>query len=146
MKYLFIALSALLIFPSCQGQTVSDFNWLLGTWQRENTKQGTTATEYWVSDAEGMAGQGITLQGSDTVFVENLKIQKKEGDLFYVAEVAHNPAPTFFKIVTYGKNEFSCENPSHDFPKRIDYTLEGDRLTVVISGDGKAVPFRFKKL
>ena len=146
MKYLLLLLCALLLTEVSLAQSTSDFEWLAGTWERQNTKPGTTAVELWENGAGGMIGQGITMKGADTVFVENLKILKKGNNLFYVADVPHNPAPTFFKIISFKKHQFTCENPTHDFPKRIDYTFKGDFLTVMISGDGKAVPFIFKKM
>ena len=94
---------------------------------------------------DGLAGQGLTLRGADTVFVENLSILLKGDAYFYVAEVAHNKTPTFFEITSLDAGKFTCENPQHDFPKKISYTLNDNVLTVVISGDGKSIPFIFKK-
>lgn len=89
---------------------------------------------------------GVTLRGSDTVFVEKLSIIEKDGILNYVAEVAHNASATYFKFTAISETGFTCVNPSHDFPKKIEYALDGNRLTATISGDGKSIPFYFKKI
>lgn len=124
-------------------QSVDDFSWLEGTWQRQNTKPGSSAFETW-NQSEGMlSGMGVTLKGTDTVFIEKLKIVNQKDTWYYVAEVSHNAAPTYFKITSFGKEGFVCENPDHDFPKKIVYALEDDRLIATISGDGKSIPFTF---
>lgn len=138
-----IFLSAALL---SQSQSFKDFKWLKGTWERQDTKPGSTAFESWQKMTKtGFKGLGTTMKGLDTVWVEKLSIVEKEDVLYYVAEVDQNAAPTYFKITSYSKNGFVCENPEHDFPKKIDYKLEDDLLTVVISGDGEEVPFVFKR-
>jgi hypothetical protein len=40
---------------------------------------------------------------------------------------------------------FVCENPGHDFPKKISYHVEGHKLKAQISGDGKSVDYIFER-
>ncbi len=139
----------ILVLSSCglKTQESKELDWLIGKWERENVKQGQTAFEVWKwDDTQGLSGMGVTIQGSDTVFVETLSIAEKDGGLFYVANVSSNASPTFFKITSYSKSGFESENPGHDFPKKIAYTLDGDMLTATISGDGKEIPFLFKRV
>lgn len=127
-------------------QSFKDFKWLQGTWERQDTKPGSTAVESWEKMTNlGFQGLGVTMKGPDTVFVEKLSIVEKGNAFYYVAEVSHNPEPTYFKITSSSKTGFVCEKPDHDFPKKIEYQFKGDLLTVVISGDGKEIPFKFKK-
>lgn len=125
------------------GQSLKDFKWLEGTWERQNARPGTTAFEVWEKDKKSYLGQGVSMQGSDTTFVEKLNILKKDGDWYYVANVASNGEPTYFRITSLTENSFVSENPAHDFPKKITYTLEGDKLTAVISAGEKAMGFVF---
>ena len=90
-----------------------------------------------------MTGIGVTLRATDTVFVERLRMEQKDGEWYYVAEVAHNAEPTYFMLTDCSKNGFVCENPDHDFPKKITYSLDGAVLKATISGDGKSIPFVF---
>ncbi|MEO9869337.1 DUF6265 family protein [Ekhidna sp.] len=127
------------------GQSMKDFKWLEGKWERQNVKPGTSAFEVWGKAKNGYKGQGISLKGRDTTFVENLSLVKKDTDFYYVADVSSNTEPTYFKITSISKMGFVSENPQHDFPKKIEYTLDGDKLTVVISAGEKAIGFVFIK-
>ncbi len=137
---------------ACNGQQATQLNdiskikWLEGTWNRLNTSIGTIAHERWMENSPNeWIGWGVTLKGSDTTFVEKLKIVKKDNSLYYVADVTENPEPVYFKFTTLTKSGFVCENPDHDFPKKIAYNLNGKIMTAIISGDGKSSSFRFEK-
>lgn len=124
-------------------QTPEDFKWLEGTWERQNVRPGTTAYEIWEQKNGEFQGIGVSMKGNDTTFVEQLSIVNKANELFYVANVSSNASPTYFKITSYSKNGFVSENPEHDFPKKIEYTLDGNKLTAVISAGEKAMGFVF---
>lgn len=143
MKYILILFT--LTSCSLKAQEVEQLNWLIGKWERQNVRTGRTAFEAWEQQGSKLVGQGVTLQGADTVFVEGLSVEEKNGDLFYVANVSSNGKPTLFKITSLDSKGFVSENPEHDFPKKIVYLLEGNTLTATISGDGKDIPFVFKK-
>lgn len=134
---------------SCASSTQIDFekiSWLVGHWNRTNVKASRTAHERWekVSETE-LQGWGVLIQGEDTVFIEKLRIVSKDESLFYVADVAENVAPVYFKLIALTENGFTCENMQHDFPKKIQYILKGDSLKAITSGDGKELFFEFVK-
>ncbi|WP_436517591.1 DUF6265 family protein [Ekhidna sp. To15] len=141
-KALFLGLS---LFASlfAVGQSINDFKWLKGTWQRQNVRPGNSAFEVWEETKKGFVGTGVSMTGTDTTFVEKLSIVEKDSELYYVAFVSSNGAPTYFKITSVSENGFVSENPQHDFPKKIEYTLEGAKLTAVISAGEKAMGFVF---
>lgn len=145
----FIMPLLLVTVMSCLAQQKSNDlnnnNWLIGTWVRQNNSPGSESYEIWNQGSHSLNGLGFTMRQGDTVFVEYLKLLVKDGKKFYVAEVAHNPAPTYFEVTSLKENGFTCENSAHDFPKKIEYLLEGNTLTATISGDGKSIPFVFKK-
>lgn len=116
----------------------------MGQWDRINAKEGRTAHELWekVTEAE-LQGWGISLQGEDTIFSEKLRIVAKGDTLFYVADVAENAEPVYFKFITLSKTGFTCVNMHHDFPKKIQYILKGDSLKAITSGDGNVFTFEF---
>ncbi|MEQ8684895.1 MAG: DUF6265 family protein [Imperialibacter sp.] len=121
-------------------------SWLEGTWERTNVKPGKSAHERWERDSKTKwIGFGVSLQGEDTTFLEKLSIVVENGSIYYIADVPENKAPVLFQFTQVSKQGFVCENPTHDFPKKIAYTLEGDRLEIQISGDGQAVDFEFVK-
>lgn len=125
---------------------IDHLNWLANEWQRIDLPEGQSAFEKWEINHGVYEGIGVSLYGNDTTFIEHLKIVKIEQDFFYVAEVNHNEEPSFFKIQSMDKNGFICTNPKHDFPKQINYRLNGDTLRVLISGDGRSIPFTFIRM
>jgi len=147
MKTLFLFLTLIAASTCTQAQQkLSDLAWLTGTWQRTNVKPGRTAVEVWKKATAGeMIGKGASLQGADTVFVEKLKIILKDGTLYYVADVPENKEPVLFKFTELTSTSFVCENPTHDFPKKIAYKLEGNKLTATISAGEKKMDFLFVK-
>ena len=150
-----ILLPILLVITSCgfsqthSSETSTNFKkleWLVGTWNRTNSKPGKSSYERWEKSNEfELRGIGITLQGKDTAFVEKITIMIKDNSIYYVADVPENEKPVFFKLTEISSTGFVCENPEHDFPKKISYQLNGVDLKAQISGDGKSIDYLFKK-
>lgn len=132
-----------------QAQTsdqLAKMEWLLGNWNRTNAKPGRTGVEIWSKKSDNeLTGRGIAMKGVDTVFVEKLKIIHKDKKCYYVADVAQNKSEVFFEITSINDKGFVCENPNHDFPKKIEYRLEGGQLKATISGNGRAIDYLFEK-
>ena len=124
---------------------LKDLLWLEGSWERIDMKDGRKALEVWEVHAEEIRGIGVTLKRQDTLFVEYLSIKEENGQLFYIAEVAHNKKPVFFEIVSWDKHHFVCENPKHDFPKSIQYRKKKNEIVATISDGLKSAEFRFRK-
>jgi hypothetical protein len=144
----YLLISACMIFGwTCQGQaSLDDVAWLNGKWNRTNAKPGRSGMEQWKKiSATELQGEGINLKGVDTVFVERLKIILKESQLYYVADITGNKEPVYFKFTNVTPNGFVCENPQHDFPKKIVYAVEDNKLKATISGDGKQIDYLFEK-
>lgn len=127
-------------------QDLKKLSWLEGTWNRTNVKPGRNAYERWERKGDLMQGWGVSMNGTDTSFVEKLKIVVKEGELHYVADVPENQQPVYFKLTTITETGFVCENQQHDFPKVISYQREGSKLKATISGNGKAIDFLFERM
>ena len=128
-------------------KNIHQLEWLLHSWQRTNVRPGSKAFEKWekVSNSK-FEGLGWTMKGSDTTFVEKLRIEAKEGKLYYVADVPDNPAPTYFLITEITEEGFVSENPKHDFPKMINYQMKEEELVVIISdGADKKMGFIFER-
>jgi hypothetical protein len=152
MKHLFIFIFLALLESSgfCQTPvTQQDFGklaWIEGTWVRTNAKAGRSATEQWVKgNGEEWTGLTVSMKGSDTTLVERMKLITHDGAIYYVADVPENKEPVPFKVTAIDKDGFTCENPAHDFPKKIAYRREGNNLRAVISGDGKEIEYLFER-
>ena len=121
-------------------------DWLEGTWTRQDVKPGQSGHESWqkISAAE-WKGLGVNMTGADTIFVEKMNLVIKDGNIYYVANITENKAPVYFKMTAITNDSFICENPQHDFPKKITYQKEGNKLKATISGDGKSFDYFFEK-
>jgi len=149
---LLILLGTAFVRGECQStstalsQNFKKLNWLQGTWIRTNSKGSQTGYEQWTKTSPSeYRGKGVTLQGKDTLFVEKLRILERENELYYVADVPENQKPVYFKLTEITDGGFVCENPNHDFPKRINYTVDKGKLKATISGNGDSINFLFEK-
>jgi hypothetical protein len=123
----------------------SEFDWLVGDWQRLNDRPGRTTFEHWtkISSFE-YHGLGYTLRNGDTIFKENMKLHIKNGKwIFEVSGV--NEDPTLFVVSEKARRSFTCENEKNEFPKYIEYSLDGRTLKARIYGDGQEVLFSFER-
>lgn len=144
-----ILLGLICIVFSCSSEPsqMEKLNWLLGEWSHISNTEDEKTFEVWQKAADGsFEGLGCTIKNGDTTFVEHLKIELKEGSLYYVADVSHNEHPIYFKFVEHRHHFFLSTNPEHDFPQTISYNQNQDSLEVHISGEnGKKVAFNFIK-
>jgi hypothetical protein len=142
-----ILLLAVATSANCQPKSeIKKLSWLAGEWTSTNPKPGLTAYETWtISQVGELGGAGVTMNGKDTVFIEKFRITSRDGNLYYVADVPENKARVYFLLTEITGNGFTCENPQHDFPKKIVYLKDGKHLKATISGDGKSRDFLFVK-
>lgn len=114
-----------------------DLSWLSGHWRAETE---TTAHEEIWTDMRGglMLGANRTVREGDAVAFEFMRIQAADA-LRYCAQPGGGAA-VCFELAEHGAGHVAFENPEHDFPHRIAYRREGDRLTATISDlDGEQV-------
>src|SRR4030095_8398332 len=111
-------------------------SWIIDRWV---SSDGVTKSyEYWEKISEDLLiGASQTVKDGDTIFSEELKIEKTGGDIFYIADVRHNPEPVKFKLTSLRDTEAVFENPQHDFPKKITYMQEEGNLHAFIEGPAK---------
>ena len=127
--------------------SAENFDWLIGEWERTNEKSGKTTIEKWKKiTASEFHGQSYTLQNSDTIWQENVRLKKANQTWFYEVTPKGENKSTPFKLVKIGKETFDCENDLNDFPKKISYKRNGEKLFAEISGGDLKVLFEFKKL
>lgn len=154
MKYLLPAICLSVILLSCgqkAGDPLAKLNWLAGTWQ--HAEDSTHSYEIWNKTNDTLfTGIGFVSKGTDTVFMEHIRIQKRGNEIFYIPTVIgqNNNAPVEFKMLADSNGWFIFENKLHDFPQRIAYTNPvPDSLFAYIEGNtnGKyrRIPFTFTK-
>jgi hypothetical protein len=126
---------------SCAKEELKKPDFLLGYWNRTNNNQGQLTYEIWHPDFTGI---GYTMQQRDTVFKEMMSIVEINDTLVLKVEGV-NEEPTLFKFTEQTDTSFTCENPENEFPKKIKYSMEADRLTAVISAGKDSITFSFQK-
>jgi hypothetical protein len=127
--------------------TIADMAWLAGTWKGQ--MGAASLEERWTPAAGGaMLGVSRTVANNKMVEFEFLRVIERDATLIYVALPNGRTPATEFTLTKLGATEARFENPSHDYPKVISYTLAADgTLTAVISDSGgaKAQSFVFKR-
>lgn len=108
-------------------------DWMAGAWQQESGDEA-WADEYWTRPRGGLMlgaariGQGDTLG----IFEHTRIVRKEDGTLSFYAQPSGAPAAEF-PMVTRGTAMIEFANPAHDYPQRIRYWRDGDRLKARIS-------------
>ena len=124
-----------------------DLGWLAGHWCSEEGDR--RVDEVWLPSAAGaMHGLSRTVSGGRIESFEYMRIEDEAGKLNFLAQ-PNGAAPTAFALVEHGAQQASFANPAHDFPNRIEYRREGDRLHAKISGPGSEgpmeIPFDYRR-
>ncbi len=149
MSKLLLALTILFCCYVHDAGAQHQFQWLIGTWKIKDKP----IYEVWKASADGysLTGKSFKLDGADSVVLEKINLTYFAGHYHYVPDVAENSAPVDFTISIFDENSFVAENPAHDFPKIIRYTIvrkhkNADELLAVIEGNGKVIPYTFEKV
>ncbi len=128
---------------------ISRFGWLAGCWEMRT--ETATTEEQWMALAGGtMIGMARTVAGGETAEFEFLRIEQREGRLFYVA-LPSGQNETAFEAIEIADSTVLFENPKHDFPRRIRYRLLPDgsllaRIEGEMGGGLRAVDFPMKRV
>ena len=114
---------------------VSDLSWLAGRWVQDSS--GTSIEESWSAPAGGaMLAVSRTIKGGRMAAFEFLRIVERNDGLVYIAQPGGQP-PTEFVLTTLESRSATFENPRHDFPKVIRYSVRADgRLEARVSNGG----------
>ena len=106
--------------------------WMSGWWASESN--GVRMEEVWTAPGGGvMLGLHRDVKPNGKTSFEFLRIEEKEGSLIYQAQPGGRPA-TPFPLKESSESRIVFENLKHDFPQRIIYWREGDRLCARVEG------------
>lgn len=152
-----LILSVIILLISCNQKTkpksesvlnkTEDFDWLLGKWKRLNEKEGKETFEYWkkINDTKYL-GVGFTIQNGDTVQKEKIQLIKTSEKWNLIVSSLGESKPSTFEGLEHNKNEFTCINNDIDFPNKIKYWKNGDKINASVSGKNIKILFEFEKL
>jgi hypothetical protein len=118
--------------------------WLTGAWIHNDGSKW--ADEYWTPPRGGlMIGASRSGEGDILTFWEHMRVERDtDGGLAFVA-IAADQKPVRFVMAHSAADSMSFENADHDYPQRIHYWREGNRLRARISllDGSKAVNFEY---
>ena len=127
--------------------SIGQLTWLAGSWS--GTSGTSTIEEHWTAPAGGaMLAVARTIRGERMRAFEFLRIEEREGSLSYLAMPNGRSPATEFRLALIGERTATFENPAHDFPQRIRYTLTADgalEATISAMSGDKAQTFRFRR-
>lgn len=111
--------------------------WLVGSWV--STAGDETTVERWTRAADRLVGEGTTTRDGARVFGERLEIACAGGALVYTAW-PEGQAMAAFRATSVDETRAVFEEPSHDFPTRIEYRRDGEGLVAEVSGEVEGAP------
>ena len=109
-------------------ETVDKLAWLAGCWNVDGAEPG--SGEQWSTAAGGtILGTSRTVKGGKTTAFEFVQIRLTEpGQLAYIVQPSGQP-PVVFNLLRQDKpNEFIFANLDNDFPSRIIYRRDSERI------------------
>ena len=119
--------------------------WLIGEWTAESGNRLVHESWHAVSPAT-FEGRGLTTAaaGGAVLDGETLRLVAMSDAVFYVAKVAHNAYPVAFRLTVCEPGRLVFENPTHDFPRRLEYLRQADGGMTVHVSDGAENGFRLQ--
>jgi len=125
----------------------NNFDWLIGKWERLNEEEGKKTFENWekISNTE-YSGIGFTMQNGDTIKQEIIQLINSSEKWNLTVKVPEEMESITFKMTNHSENEFTCENTEIDFPNKIRYWKNGDKINASVSNAEMEIQFEFKKL
>lgn len=114
-------------------QQLAALAWLAGTWRSD------TYTAHY-SGPEGGVILSYSKQYEDgrLVFFEQERFEVRDGHVVEAPSPKGVPSPVVFTLTALDPAGHAAvfENPTHDFPTRLSYRREGDRLHIRVEGPG----------
>ena len=131
--------------------SIQTLGWLAGCWEMNNEKRGMVITEMWIKPSgDAMIGAGRTVKSGKLVDFEFFRVVEEANGLSFIARPSANKEDTTFKMIRSSADEIVFENAAHDFPQRIMYKRDGEKMTARIEGttEGKlkGIDFSFARI
>lgn len=148
-SYIFLSFGFFLL-SSCYHPTPhQSFNDLMVLEGRWSSYEGVKFNESWIVVNDSvLKGTGFSLNGSDTVFSEQLILKRIGDTIFYGALVKENDSFIYFRIDKATRNSWVFKNPDHDYPNIIEYKIKNDSLLEATTSNirgNKKITFKLRK-
>jgi len=113
-------------------------DWLTGCWQGDD---GVTR-EIWSASEDGYYfGYSVVLKDGHALFFEQMRIDPAPMPVFNAYPRGDGPFP--FTATALTETSITFANPAHDFPQKIKYWRDGQRLNATISKTDDSSPGHF---
>lgn len=117
--------------------TIADLAWLAGTWRSPSYE-----AHYSSPDGGLILSYAKQFDDGRLAFFEQERFEERDGRLVEVPSPSGVPAGVVFTLTELAPGWAVFENPAHDFPTKLSYRREGDRLTIHVQGpDGRGPRF-----
>lgn len=123
---------------------VADLAWLSGEWTL--TANGETVDESWMAPQGGMMlGSNRTVSEGKPTRFEFMRLEETPDGVLFYASPQGKPA-TLFRLTATSPGRAEFTNSGNDFPQRIIYSREGERLVGTIAGklNGQETAFSWR--
>ncbi len=148
---LIVFLFTLLLAPAAAAQDVTDLRWLAGCWRTEPPREaesGATFYEVWVApDAPILVGYDYHEGEGEIQGWSQMRIESNGRP--ELVDMPLGAFPVRYQLADEEtNNRATFVNEAHDYPKRIEYRRDGNRLYRRISGDNAedAQEFAFRRV
>lgn len=138
-------LIALLITLAAPAADLAPLAFLSGCWELSSGPM--LIEECWLKpNNDLMLGSSRTSRAGKTINFEQLTLRLQGDKVIYEARLQGKPATTPFTLVRGSATEAVFENLAHDFPQRILYRRDGEKLVARIEdakgAKGQDIPMR----
>ncbi len=114
---------------------LSDLSWMVGQWQCK--ADSAEFEEHWMrASGDSMIGMGREVKDGKLAFHEYLRLEDRDDGIYYIAQ-PFGKLITEYKLTNATPTVMLFENPDHDFPKKIEYSLQKDG-SIFVAGSGDA--------
>lgn len=128
-----------LLASAASAEPLDALRWMAGCWH--GNENGALTEECWLAPRSGlMLGMNRTRGADGKTAFEYLRIDARDGTPTLLP-MPNGEASDGFVAERLGQDEAVFANPRHDFPQRIIYRRDGERLRARIEGrrDGKPI-------
>jgi len=115
---------------------IDGLKWMAGSWKGDH--DGGLIEEHWTApNGRSMIGMSRLVIGERTAFFEFLRIEERpDGSIVYLAQPRGRAPAVPFTMTSCEVGSAVFENPDHDYPKVIRYSLSAENvLTAITEGE-----------
>lgn len=122
-----------------------NYDWLIGEWKRVNESSLKSTYENWMklNDLQ-YEGHGYTMKGEDTLWQEYMHFAKVDEVWQMQVETPGNDTLVVFQMEMASDTSLLVLNKRHDFPQKIRYWKDDNRLEASVSNTSKEIRYSFE--